>query len=234
MTNLSLIIPVCNDERNIYDLYMDIKDAFHERLERYEIIFVNDGSKDGSDRVLREIVQIDPCVRRISLDRTYGKSAAIQAGILHSSYPLIALMDASMQTHPKDIFKLMPFIRRKDFVNGRWRTCDDKFLNKVSMDLGSRIRCWITGHKNIDSICPLQLFKREVADRLFFFNGIDRFLPVMARIHGFSVIEVTVERNRARSSTQRRFFHNICAGVMDAIVVALLKTRVIRYKTKSG
>jgi len=233
MIDISIVVPVFNEEDQIRAVYMDIKSSFYNREESYEIIFVNDGSKDGTGKLLNEVAQSDPRIQVVTLDKNYGKSASLQAGIKSSTGDLIVFMDASLQTTAKDIFRLKPFIRRKDFVNGRWRDCDDNVWNKFSLNTGNRIRGWITGGNKTDSICPLQLFKREVAESFYYFNGMHRFLPVMAKMNGFSTIDVTVRRNHGKRNKQSNgFMRNICSGISDAFLVALLKTRVTHYKIK--
>lgn len=235
MKCLSVIVPIYNEENNIYDLYLNITDAMKDRIESFEMVMVNDGSRDGSTRLLNEIAQCDPKVKIVHLERHYGLTAAIWAGIRHSEGKLIALVDGGLQTDPRDIFRLMPFINKIDFVNGRWTDSKEPWVNKLAYRSGILVRNWMSGDNLQDPTCPLKLFKREVAENLYFFEGMHRFLPTLARMHGYSVIEVSVtHRKRRQGGPRQRIIAELCGGFMDAIVVGRLRKRVVRYREKEG
>ncbi|MFD1177356.1 glycosyltransferase [Paenibacillus puldeungensis] len=133
-----MISPVYNDERNIHDLYSGIKEALKDKIESYEIVLVNDGSRDGSTRLLNELAQSDKTVKVIHFDKSYGKTAAIWAGIKNSCGELIALMDADLQSDPRDILKMMSFIQNNDFVNGRREDWKDFMAKKWILRMENR------------------------------------------------------------------------------------------------
>jgi dolichol-phosphate mannosyltransferase len=233
MTHLSVIAPIYNEEGNIYDLYLNITDALKERIEKYEIVLVNDGSRDQSAALLNEIAGMDPAVKVIHFEKNYGQTAAIWAGIKNSKGDLIALMDADLQTDPQDIFRLMPFIGRIDFVNGKRVDRKDTWLKKISSRVGNGVRNWITGDTIYDTGCPMKLFKREVADSLYLYNGMHRFLPTIAKMNGFSVIEVSVtHQERKHGKSKYGVWNRAYVGFMDAIVIGWLKKRIILYRIK--
>ncbi|OKP97715.1 glycosyltransferase family 2 protein [Paenibacillus sp. P46E] len=233
MICLSVVAPVYNEEGNIYDLYLSITDALKGRIESYEIILVNDGSRDQSAVLLDEIARIDEAVKVIHFERNYGQTAAIWAGMKNSTGELIALMDADLQTDPKDIFRLMPFIEKIDFVNGKRRDRKDAILKKISSRIGYGIRNFITGDSIYDTDCPMKLFKREVADSLHLYKGMHRFLPIMAKMNGFSVIEVSVtHQERKHGVSNYGVLNRAFVGLMDAILIGWLKKRVILYRIK--
>lgn len=133
MIYLSVVVPVYNEEENIYDLYLSITDALKGKIENYEIVLVNDGSKDRSSILLNEIARMDSNIRVIHFQKNHGQTAAIYAGIKSSRGELITLMDADLQTDPRDIFRLMPFIDKIDFVNGRRIDLKDARLKKYPL-----------------------------------------------------------------------------------------------------
>lgn len=213
MTHLSVVVPIFNEEDNIIDLYFNIIGAMKDKLNDYEIVFVDDGSRDQSARLLNEIAQGNSLVKVIHLEQRYGMTAAIWAGIQHSEGELIALMDAGLQADPRDIFSLMPFIDKIDFVNGRWKDSKESWVNKTAYQTGNRIRTWISGDKFHDATCPLKLFKREVAESMYFFKGMHRFLPTLARMSGYSVIEVSVTHQKRKYGSPRiGLFYKIGGG----------------------
>ncbi|MNB75221.1 Undecaprenyl-phosphate 4-deoxy-4-formamido-L-arabinose transferase [compost metagenome] len=232
MIRLSVVVPVYNEEGNIYDLYLSITDALKGKIEDYEIVLVNDGSKDRSSLLLKEIGQMDTAVRVIHFKKNYGQTAAISAGIKSSRGELIALMDAGLQIDPREIFRLMPFIERIDFINGRRLERNDSRFKNISSRLGNGIRNWITGEAINDTGCPMKLFTREVADSLHLYNGMHRFLPTLAKMNGFSVIEVTVTpQKRKRGVSKNRVLKGSCTGFIDAMVIGWLKKRGIMNQT---
>lgn len=235
MTRLSVVAPVYNEEGNIYDLYLSITNALKEKVESYEIVLVNDGSRDRSAVLLNEIAQMDEAVKVIHFEKNYGQTAAIWAGIKNSTGELIALMDADLQTDPRDIFRLMPFIERIDFVNGKRVDRKEPMLKKISSRLGNRIRNWITGDSIYDTGCPMKLFTREVADSFHLYNGMHRFLPTLAKMNGFSVLEVTVTHQRRKHGVSKYgILKGGCTGFMDTMVIGWLKKRGILYHVKGG
>ncbi|WP_438492150.1 glycosyltransferase family 2 protein [Paenibacillus sp. IHBB 3054] len=235
MTRLSVVAPVYNEEGNIYDLYLSITNALKEKVESYEIVLVNDGSRDRSAVLLNEIAQMDEAVKVIHFEKNYGQTAAIWAGIKNSTGELIALMDADLQTDPRDIFRLMPFIERIDFVNGKRMNRKDTMLKKISSRIGNGIRNWITGDSIYDTGCPMKLFTREVADSFHLYNGMHRFLPTLAKMNGFSVLEVTVTHQRRKHGVSKYgILKEGCTGFMDAMVIGWLKKRGIMYHVNGG
>ena len=233
MTRLSVVAPIYNEEGNIYDLYLSITDALKGKVESYEIVLVNDGSRDQSAAFLNGIAGSDPSVKVIHFDKNYGQTAAIWAGMKNSVGELIALIDADLQTDPKDILKLMPFIGKVDFVNGMRLDRKDTMLKKISSRIGNGIRNWITGDSIYDTGCPMKLFKREVAESFYLYNGMHRFLPTIAKMNGFTVVEVSVShQERKHGVSKYGVWNRAYVGFMDAIVIGWLKKRVILYQIK--
>ncbi|OCT14602.1 glycosyl transferase [Paenibacillus pectinilyticus] len=233
MVKLSIIAPIYNEEDNIKLLHQEITDAVRGKIESYEIVLVNDGSKDRSAILLNELAKSDPAVKVIHFERNSGQTAAISAGLKQSSGELVALIDADLQTDPRDIFKLMPYIVNMDFVNGKRVHRRDTFVKKVSSRVGNGVRNWLTGDKIYDTGCPMKLMKREVADSYYLYEGMHRFLPTLAKINGFKVIEVGVShRERQHGVSKYGVFNRAFVGLMDAIVIGWLRKRVIHYQIK--
>ncbi|MDH6481135.1 dolichol-phosphate mannosyltransferase [Paenibacillus sp. PastM-3] len=235
MVCLSVVVPVYNEERNIQELYLNVTEALREKVESYELVLVNDGSKDRSSLLLNELALLDPAVKVVHFKRNYGQTAAISAGIKHSQGELIALLDAGLQTDPRDIFRLMPFIGKIDFVNGRRTGRTGPRLKRIASRLENGICNWITGEAIADTGCPLKLFTREVADSLHLYNGMHRFLPALARMNGFSVVEVTVTHQKRKHGISLYIVLRKCfTGLMDAMLIGWLKKRGIMNHIKEG
>jgi len=233
MVRLSIVAPIYNEEENIRLLHEAITNAVRGRVESYEIVLVNDGSRDRSASLLNELAKEDPAVKAIHFESNCGQTAAIYAGLKQSSGELIALIDADLQTDPRDIFKLMPYIPQMDFVNGKRVRRQDTLVKKVSSRVGNGIRNWLTGDSIYDTGCPMKLMKREVAESYYLYEGMHRFLPTLAKINGFKVIEVAVSHHERQYGVSKYgVFNRAFVGLMDAIVIGWLRKRVIRYQIK--
>lgn len=234
MIELSVIAPIYNEEESIEALHRAVTDALHGKIDRYEIILVNDGSGDRSGVLLDELAEQDSQVRVLHFRSNCGQTAAIWAGMRAAEGQYIALIDADLQTDPNDIFTLMPYMKEYDFANGMRVQRRDTIVKKVSSRVGNGVRNWLTGDTIYDTGCPMKLMKREVAQSYYLFNGMHRFLPTLAKMNGFKVIEVGVNhRERQYGVSKYGVFNRAFVGLMDAIVVRWLKKRTIRYEFKA-
>ncbi|WP_379153605.1 glycosyltransferase family 2 protein [Paenibacillus sp. sgz5001063] len=233
MIRLSVVAALYNKENSIRQLYESIKSAMESRTESYEIVFVNDGSRDRSVGILEEIARSDSAVKVIHFEKNCGQTAAIWAGMKASGGELIALLDADMQTDPRDIFRLMPFIERVDFVNGKRMDRKGPLLHRTLLRLVNGLRNFLTGDSLYDAQCPMKLMRREVADSFHLYSGMHRYLPTLAKMNGYSVIEVSVSHQGGKDGGYRYgAFNRIFVGFMDAVVIGRLQKRVIHYRIK--
>lgn len=235
MINLSVVVPVYNEEEQIIELYRSITAAVKDMAGSYEIVMVDDGSRDRSAAILDELAAGDKAVKVIHFERHCGETAAVSAGLKQSAGELIVLMDGGLQGNPRDIVRLMPFINKVDFVNGRRSDAKASLLTRIPAQLGNLLRNWLTGEQIRDSESPLKLMTREVADSFHLYNGMHRYLPTLARMNGFSVIEVSVTyRKRKRKSIKRPPGIQLVTGLLDVMVICMLKRRVVRYRIRSS
>ncbi|MFC5468120.1 glycosyltransferase family 2 protein [Cohnella suwonensis] len=233
MVELSVVVPLYNEKDNLHRLYQAVTDAVQGRIESYEIVGVNDGSTDGSAEWLDRMAEADSRLRVIHFERNCGQTAAIYAGIKQASGRYIALIDGDLQTDPNDIFTLMPYMKDYDFANGMRVRRQDTLVKRVSSRIGNGVRNKITGDKINDTGCPMKLFKREVASSYFLYEGFHRFLPTLARMNGYRVIEVPVShREREFGVSKYGVWNRALVGLMDAIVIGWLRKRTIRYRIK--
>ena len=235
MIKLSVVVPIYNEEDNILELHQSITDAVKNKVDSYEIVLVDDGSKDRSAGILDELARTDNAVKVIHFEKHSGQTAAVSAGLKQSGGELIALMDADLQSDPRDIFRLMPFIGKVDFVNGKRIPRKASLLMRLPSQVRNSIRNWLTGEHIRDFVSPLKLMRREVADSFHLYNGMHRYLPTLAIMNGFSVIEVSVtHRKRQHGSSKYAFYSRFFTGFLDVLVICMLKKRVIRYRIRSS
>lgn len=232
MIELSIIAPIYNEAENIENLYNAITNVMNQNL-NYEIILVNDGSTDNSTALLDRISYNNPLVHVIHFKKNRGQTAALWAGMKAAKGELLAIIDADLQTDPKDIFTLLPYMKDYDFANGKRTSRQDTFIKKVSSKVGNGVRNFITDDSIEDTGCPMKLLKREVADSYYLFEGMHRFLPTLAKMNGYRVIEVSVtHRERKFGASKYGIFNRAFVGLMDAIVVGWLKKRFIHYQIR--
>lgn len=217
---LSLIIPVHNEEENLPILQERIEALFGNPAEALEIIYIDDGSTDGSFAVLRRLAQ-DERVRVIRLARNYGQTAAIAAGFAASSGEIIVPLDADLQNDPADIPKLVAKLNEGyDVVSGWRRKRKDNWLFTVlPSKVANYLISWITAVKLHDYGCTLKAYRREVIKDLKLYGEMHRFLPAYAAWYGAKVTELETThhpriRGRSKYSIGKTF-----RVVLDLLVV---------------
>ncbi|RUS47295.1 glycosyltransferase family 2 protein [Cohnella sp. AR92] len=233
MMELSVVVPIYNERDDLIRLYFAITGALNPHLEDYEIVLVNDGSTDGSGPQLDKLAESDAKLRVIHFEKNCGQTAAIAAGLKAAEGRYVALMDGDLQTFPEDIIKLLPYMKEYDFANGTRVNRKDTLVKKVSSKVGNGVRNKITGDRIQDTGCPMKLFKREVAQSFTLYEGFHRFLPTLARMNGFSVVEVPVgHRERTSGTSKYGVLNRAFVGLMDAIVIGWLRKRKINYQIR--
>lgn len=230
---LSVVVPIYNERDDLIRLYFAITDALNEKIGPFELVLVDDGSTDGSGAELDKLAASDSRIRVVHFERNCGQTAAISAGLKAAEGKYVAIMDGDLQTFPEDILVLMGYMDRYDFANGTRVRRQDTWLKKISSKIGNGVRNWITGDRVQDTGCPMKLFKREVAKSFYLYEGFHRFLPTLARMNGFSVVEVPVgHRERVSGTSKYGVLNRAFVGFMDAIVIGWLRKRTIRYSVR--
>ena len=230
----SVIIPIKDERENLSPLttgLLKIMDS-HERSRShsYEILFVDDGSSDGSsdelDRLAREHAQ----VRVFHFDRNYGKTCALEAGFRQSSGQIIIQIDGDLQQDSEDILKLLPYTASHDVVCGWRQQRQDGLVKKFSSLIANRIRNIFTHDGMHDTGCPLKIFRRPVLERLRLFEGLHRFFPALALMHGFTVTEVPVRHYpRIHGVSKYGMGNRLFKSLYDLMAVRWMQDRVLRY-----
>lgn len=230
---ISVVIPVYNEEENIYLMVDKIEESFSGKFKEYEIIFVNDGSYDDTYEKLEKLKKINPHVKPYHLIKNSGQSAGIDLGFKKSNGDLILVMDGDMQSDPEDVFKLMEYIPNYDMVNGKRATREDGFKRKLASKIGNGFRNFITGDNIEDTGCPIKLFKRKVVKSYVLFDGMHRFLPTLAKYRGFKVIEVPVKHfDRIYGQSKYKVFGRGFKAFKDVFAVRWMKHRLLKYEVE--
>lgn len=231
MQRISVIAPVYNERENIGRFIDRVERALQKEFESYEIVLIDDGSNDGSRELLQQLSQNNVHIKNLHFTCNNGQTAALDAGFKHATGEIIVMMDSDLQTDPEDIYLLLPYLKDYDVVNGRRATREDGLLRKFSSWVGNQTRNWITEDTIQDTGCPLKLFKKEVIKSFILYEGFHRFLPTLAKLNGYSVIEVPVRHfDREYGTSKYGVFNRLGKGLKDALAIRWMKTRKLHYQ----
>ena len=202
---ISVVVPLLNEEHSLEELYAEIARALEARGEEFEVVFVDDGSTDGSMAVLSRLHDELANVVVIHLRRNFGKAAALQAGFLQARGEVVVTIDADLQDDPAEIPQLLAKLDEGfDLVSG-WKT---RRNDPFSRRLFSKIFNWVTGavsgiHLH-DVNCGLKAYRAEVLHGMRIYGELHRFIPVLAAYRGFRIAEIPVN-HRARQHGRSRY-----------------------------
>ena len=233
MADLSVVIPVYDEEENLPHLWPELRAVLEPLKLAFEVVFVDDGSRDGSAEVIRGFRDVDPRVRLVRLKTNAGETAATDAGFKAARGQWVVTMDADLQNDPHDIPMLLSHLDRWDAVTG-WRVNrgeGDTMVRRVSSRVANRARNWLSGESIQDSGCTFRAFRRECLRGLVLYRGFHRFIPTLLRMRGYRVIEVPV-RNRPRRHGQSKYgvLNRVFVATADLLVVRWMKNRMLRYE----
>jgi len=232
---ISVVIPIKDERDNLTpltDRLIKVLEARDEsRTAPFEIIYIDDGSTDGSSEIIDELAARHTQVQVLHFDRNYGQSAGFDAGFKHSTGTLVATMDGDLQNDPADIATLLPYTKDYDLVCG-WRTNrHDSLVRKISSRIANTVRSAVTGDRVHDTGCSLKIFRRVVVDRLQMFTGMHRFFPALALMHGFTITEVAVRHYpRTHGYSKYGVGNRLCKSLFDLIAVRWMQQRVLKYR----
>ena len=225
---LSIVIPLYNEEQSLRELYDDIRSSL-SRINRYEIIFVDDGSTDNSARVLQGIRERDKSrIKIIRFRRNFGKSAALAAGFALAQGSVVVTMDADLQDDPAEIPTLMNEIKRGfDLVSGWKKKRKDPITKTIPSRFFNFITRLLTGIKIHDFNCGLKAYRKEVVKEVRVYGELHRYIPVLAHGLGFKIGEVPV-RHRPRRFGKTKFgIGRFWKGFLDLVTV-MFTTRYLQ------
>jgi len=233
---LSVVVPLYNEEESLPLLAGEIAAALDPAGIDYELIFVDDGSTDGSPGALRRIAASDPRVRVLRLPERSGQSAALAAGFRHARGETVATLDADLQNDPADIPRLLAELDPPaggaaaawDVVCGVRIDRRDTWVRRVSSRIANGVRNWATDESIADVGCTLRVVRAELLRDLPMFTGMHRFLPTLLRLAGARVKEAPV-RHRPRLYGEPKYGirNRLFRGLADLVAVRWMQRRWI-------
>ncbi len=219
--SVSVVVPVYNEVDNVTLLYEAIAGVMNAQKCEWELILVNDGSRDGTSGKLAELAEHDAHVKVIEFRKNYGQTAAMQAGIQAASLDVTVLLDGDLQNDPTDIpMMLAKLDEGYDLVHGWRKNRQDTFINRK---LPSKIANWIisrvTGFPVHDLGCSLKAIKTEIAQELQLYGEMHRFIPILAHWRGARCVEVVTNHHARRFGTSKYGISRTTRVILDLLTV---------------
>lgn len=231
---LSIVAPVFNEAGNLRHLAVETADAMSAAGIDYELILVDDVSTDGSREELAALAEDDVRLRVLGLERHAGQSAALLAGIRASRAPLIVTMDADLQNDPADIPAIVSLLDDHDVVSGVRTKRRDTLPRRLASRLANQVRQLVLGDPCSDIGCALKGYRAAVLDDLPPFDGLHRFLPLLALRQGGSYAEIPVgHRARTEGASKYSIRARFLRGVVDLFGVFWYRRRAVSVTVKA-
>jgi glycosyltransferase involved in cell wall biosynthesis len=227
---LSVVAPAYDERDNLRPLYERVKEAFASGPS-WELVLVDDGSRDDTPEVIRALSEEDPRVRGVFFAANRGQTTATAAGLRATTAPLIATLDADLQNDPADLHDMLAVIEGCDAVVGYRLKRQDSWVRRASSKVANAVRNRLTGESIRDTGCSLKLFRREAIFSIPLFEGMHRFLPTLLRYHGYRVEEVPVSHKpRVAGESKYGIRNRAWRATKDLFAVRWMRARVIRYE----
>ncbi len=217
---ISIVVPVFDEEENVNQLYAEIKKALKDY--EAEIILVDDGSRDKTFSLLKQIREKDPAVRVIKFNRNYGQSAALSAGIKHAKGDIVVTLDGDLQNDPADIPMMIEKLGEGyDFVAGWRHNRKDTFFKKKFSRFGYLLRKTVIGKVVHDSGCTLRVYRKQVAADMELMGEMHRYISEMLMLKGYRFAEVKVNHRPRVAGKTKYSLRKLPKGFLDLLLVAL-------------
>jgi len=221
---LSILIPIYNEEGNLSLLYEKLMTALKKAGRPYEVIFVDDGSSDGTMEILLDLRERNPNVKIVSFSRNFGQTAALSAGIDFSKGDIIIPMDGDLQNDPEDILPLLQKIEEGyDVVSGWRKGRKDPFLTRrLPSIIANKMISWVGGVHLHDYGCTLKAYRRDILKNIRLYGEMHRFIPIYAQWIGARVSELPVRHFLRGSGSSKYGMNRVFKIILDLMVVKFL------------
>jgi len=226
---LSVVVPAYNEAESLPELHRELVAALDPLDMTWEVLYVDDGSRDGTDRAIERICTGDPRARGILLSRNFGKSAALATGFKAVRGTLVCTMDADLQDDPAELPKLFAVLDQGfDLVSGWKVKRRDPLTKRLPSKLFNTVTSTVAGVRLHDFNCGFKLYRREVVDALEVYGELHRFLPALAHWRGFRVGEVGVNHRPRRFGQSKFGASRFVNGFLDLLTAAFISTSALK------
>lgn len=233
MQDLTIIVPVYNEESCLNKLFDALDDFLQHSAISTTVLFVDDGSTDGSLALIESFCSAHTNFYFISLSQNSGLSTALKCGIDHAHTRLVGYIDADLQTTPADFNELLKFVPEYDLVMGIRVNRKDGLVKRFSSLVANAVRKLLLNDNIADTGCPLKIIKTDYARRIPFFKGMHRFLPNAVMMLGGKVMQVPVRHfPRLAGKSKYHLFNRLIGPFIDALVFRWMQRNYIRYDIK--
>ncbi len=220
---LTLVIPVYNERESLVALHAEIAEVASTLPELVEILFIDDGSKDGSWDIVRELASKDDRVRGIKFRRNFGKAAALAAGFSAARGSVILTMDADLQDDPHEIPRFLEALRNGlDVVSGWKKVRHDPWHKVFPSRVFNKFLSVLTGVYLHDHNCGMKAYKAEAIREVYLYGELHRFVPVLATARGFKVGELVIQHRARKFGSSKYGWKRFIKGALDVTTVRLL------------
>jgi glycosyltransferase involved in cell wall biosynthesis len=226
-----VVVPVYNEEENLPVLIPQLNEVLRGLGKRYEMIFVDDGSTDQSRRLLKEKFLQYPQIRILGFKKNCGETAAGAAGLKEARGEIVITIDADLQNDPKDIPRMLEYLKDYDMVTGWRQKREDSWVKRITSKIANKIRNSLSREEIRDSGCTFRAYKRECLQNLKLYKGMHRFMPTLVKMEGFRVIEIPIAHHPRKFGVSKyTTWNRMWRAFVDLLAVRWMKSRIIHYK----
>ncbi|PIZ70350.1 MAG: glycosyltransferase, partial [Candidatus Marinimicrobia bacterium CG_4_10_14_0_2_um_filter_48_9] len=223
MRSISVIIPVLDEQESLTELYRQVSQSVQNLSNKYEIVFVDDGSTDGSVELVEKLAGQDEHVHLIQFFRNYGKAAALSEGFKYATGDIVITMDADLQDDPEEFEALIKKLDEGfDLVTGWKKVRHDPLSKRIPSKLANLVTRVMTGVNVHDMNCGLKVYRKSVVKTLDIYGGRHRYIPALAGQHKFKITELVVNHRPRQFGITKyggsRLFH----GFFDLVTILFL------------
>jgi len=226
---ITAVIPAWNEAESLPELQRELTAALDGLGRSWEVLYIDDGSRDGTDRAIERLAAADPRVRGVSFRGNYGKAAALATGFRLARGEWVVTLDADLQDDPAELPRLVEALEGGlDLVSGWKQKRQDPFSKRFPSKVYNLVTSWAVGLRLHDFNCGFKLYRREVTDAIQVYGELHRVLPALAHWQGFRVGEVAV-RHRARRHGRSKFgVSRFVNGFLDLLSAAFISTSALK------
>jgi dolichol-phosphate mannosyltransferase len=229
--DISVVVPVYNEEENLPILASQLMEVLNGLGKPYEMVFVDDGSKDRSRMILKEMATQYPQIHILGFKKNCGETVADAAGLREARGKVVVTIDADLQNDPKDIPRMLEYLKDYDMVTGWRQKREDSWVKRITSKIANKIRNGLSGEVIQDSGCTFRAYKRECLENIKLFKGMHRFMPTLVKMEGFRVIEIPIAHHPRKFGVSKyTTWNRMWRAFIDLLAVKWMRSRHIRYE----
>ena len=226
----TIVVPVYNEEDNLHRVEQELNTYIKTAIKKTQILFVNDGSKDKSQKLIEEICERNFNFSFIQFENNCGLSAAVSAGFQNTDTELVGYIDSDLQTAPEDFNLLLAEIENYELVTGVRANRKDSFVKNMSSTIANGIRRAFTHDGMDDTGCPLKVIKTDFAKKIPMFKGLHRFLPAMILLQNGRVKQIPVQHfPRIAGEAKYGLWNRLLGPLIDCFAYLWMKKKYINF-----